>query len=275
MPARLFLIMFSLVLPTTTAVAADAWQRAADRGHLIVATVADRYPLSYRDESGAFGGFDVDVARQIGKRLGLDVTFEAVDWATLTAGNWDQRWDMSVSSMTPTAARDEVLDFPAVYRYAAIALVVHKDNATIAAASDASGRRIGVTAGTTLERYLRRDLAIYENGEDFAYQISDAAIIPYTGERLMFDHLTAGDGVRLDAAVSALTNVQAQIDNDAPLRVVPGFLFFEPFAVVVDQGETVLADKIEQVVDEMAADGTLSRLSMSWFEVDLTVGFGG
>ena len=74
-------------------------------------------------------GFDVDVAREIADRLGVDVRFETPEWDAITAGSWSGRWDISVGSMTVTVPRKEALSFTQPYYYAPAAL----------AASDSSG----------------------------------------------------------------------------------------------------------------------------------------
>jgi polar amino acid transport system substrate-binding protein len=55
-----------------------------------------------------------------------------------------------------------------------------------------------------------------------------------------------------------------------PVRVVPGFLFFEPLAVATDKGDPEFDAEIERVVDAMRDDGTLSELSLRWFGMDLS-----
>ncbi|MBK8432961.1 MAG: transporter substrate-binding domain-containing protein [Chloroflexi bacterium] len=82
-----------------------------ERGTIRVSTDANYEPQSFLDDSGKFVGFDIDVATEIAKRLGVEVEFITPDWDLITAGNWGGQWDMSVGSMTVTTGRQEVLDF--------------------------------------------------------------------------------------------------------------------------------------------------------------------
>jgi len=84
---------------------------------LMIATDANWAPFSYIDDDGVMQGFDVEVGREIAKRMGVEARFITPDWDVITSGNWNMRWDVSVGSMTPTASRSEVLNFPAVYYY--------------------------------------------------------------------------------------------------------------------------------------------------------------
>jgi polar amino acid transport system substrate-binding protein len=189
----------------------------------------------------------------------------------ITAGNWAGRWDVSVGSMTPTAARREVLDFPAIYYYTPASLVVHADNKSIAAPADASGKTIGVGVATTYENYLKKDLVIdAEGAPPFEYQIDEPNIQTYDTDLLALDDLRLGDGVRLDAAVTALPTAMDAINQGYPLKVVGDPLFLEPLSVAIDKGDPEFAAKLAEVVEAMHDDGTLSELSMQWYGADLT-----
>jgi polar amino acid transport system substrate-binding protein len=189
----------------------------------------------------------------------------------ITAGKWAGRWDVSVGSMTPTAARREVLDFPAVYYYTPASLVVHADNTSIAAPADASGKTIGVGVATTYENYLKQDLVIdAEGAPPFEYQIDEPDIQTYDTDLLTLDDLRLGDGMRLDAAVTALPSAAGAINQGYPLKVVGDPLFLEPLAVAIDKGDPEFSAKIAEIVEAMRQDGTLCELSLKWYGADLT-----
>jgi polar amino acid transport system substrate-binding protein len=189
----------------------------------------------------------------------------------ITAGKWAGRWDVSVGSMTPTAARREVLDFPAVYYYTPASLVVHADNTSIAAPADASGKTIGVGVATTYENYLKQDLVIdAEGAPPFEYQIDEPDIQTYDTDLLALDDLRLGDGMRLDAAVTALPTATGAIDQGYPLKIVGDPLFLEPLAVAIDKGDPEFSAKIAEIVEAMRQDDTLSELSLKWYGADLT-----
>ena len=75
-------------------------------------------------DTGEYEGFDIDVATEIADRLGVEVAWETPDWEVLTAGSWNDRWDMSVGSMTPTNDRQEVLNFTEPYSFVPAVVVV-------------------------------------------------------------------------------------------------------------------------------------------------------
>lgn len=89
-----------------------------DAGVLVVSTDPAYPPQSFLNEStGEYEGFDIDVAREIGERLGVDVEFTDPSFDAVVAGNWSGRWDVSVGSVTVTEERREVLDFTQPYYF--------------------------------------------------------------------------------------------------------------------------------------------------------------
>src|SRR5262245_22430986 len=87
--------------------AGDALANVCSSGTLRVATDPKYKPQSWYDvQTQEWNGFDVDVAKEIASRLGVDAELQAQKWAVITAGSWNDRWDVSVGSMTDTVDRE-------------------------------------------------------------------------------------------------------------------------------------------------------------------------
>ena len=253
------------------AIAGDVLDKVMDEGVLVMSTDAEYPPQSFLNADNEFEGFDIDVGREIASRLGVEIEFVTPGWDIITGGNWGGRWDLSVGSMTPTAARKEVLDFPAIYYYTPASVAVHAENEDIESPGDASGLNIGVGVATTYEAYLNHDLVIdAEGAPSFDYVIDDAAITTYDTDQLALDDLALGDGVRLDAAITALPTILGAIDSGYPIKVVGDPVFLEPLSIAIDKGDAEWGAKLAEIVEEMRADGTLSELSQKWYGADLT-----
>jgi polar amino acid transport system substrate-binding protein len=236
---------------------------------MIVATNSEYPPASYLNAKGEFEGFDVDVAKELAKRMGIEVSFINPAWEAITSGKWGGRWQVAIGSMTPTPARAEVLDFPAVYYYTPATLYVHKD-APYADLADVNGKKIGVSAGSTYEEYLKKSLVLdAEYSPSFEFQVEPGEIRTYETDTNVMDDLRLGDGVRLDAGLTSVPNLVEAVKNNYPLRAIGEPLFFEPLAVVVAKGDAEFAEKVGSIVEEMRADGTLRTLSVKWFGADL------
>ncbi|HEY7565622.1 MAG TPA: transporter substrate-binding domain-containing protein [Acidimicrobiia bacterium] len=244
-------------------------------GEIVVSTDPAYPPQSeLNPTTNEYEGFDIDVANEIAERLGVTVRWETPAWESIVSGSWQDRWDMSVGSMTITEERAAVLDFAPAYYYTPASVAVHVDNTTINnTETDLDGKRIGVCGGCTYDFFLQKTLAI--PGYTFNFIIDDAEIVTYDTDSTALADLSIGDGDRLDAAISSLTTIEGAIADGSPLRIVGDPVFYEPLAVAFDKSSTLdgasLVQRVTEIVEEMHSDGTLSELSMKWYGVDFTV----
>ncbi|MDQ0323074.1 polar amino acid transport system substrate-binding protein [Pararhizobium capsulatum DSM 1112] len=238
---------------------------------LKVATDANWAPQSFMNDKNELDGFDVDVAKDIGKRLGVSVEFVTPGWDIITAGNWSGRWDMHVGSMTPTKARAEIFDFPGIYYYTPAAVAVHKDSKA-ATLADLNDKAVGTTATSTFEAYAKQDLTLDAAGAPaFKYEFKPKDVKSYSNSTTAFDDLRLGDGTRLDAVVSSLPSIIDAEKAGYPIKQLGEPVFYEPLAVATEHGDAEFDAKISEAVKDMQSDGTLSKLSVKWYGVDYTV----
>ncbi|MEM7445469.1 MAG: transporter substrate-binding domain-containing protein [Pseudomonadota bacterium] len=258
-------------LMSTSALAGETLDRIMASGVLVGASSDGFPPVAFLNADNEFDGFDVDVLEIIAGRMGLEAEIVTPSWEAQVAGNWADRWDIAVGSMTPTAARAEVLDFPAIYYYTPAVFIVHEDNTTVEEVSDLSGLVIGSCAACSYEDYLRHTLVIDAVGvPEFEFQVDPGEIRTYAGQGLPFDDLRLGDGVRIDAVLTNLPTAREAISEGLPFRIVEPPVFYEPLAIAIDKGDPELAAEIAEIVAGMQEDGTLTALSEEWFGVDLT-----
>jgi polar amino acid transport system substrate-binding protein len=253
----------------------DLLARIMDEGVIRVST-DPAYPpqSSLNEDTGEYEGFDIDVATEIANRLGVEIEWETPAWELIIAGNWNDRWDMSVGSMTVTPERAEVLHFTPAYYYTPASVSVHADNTSITdLETDLDGKRIGVCGACTYDFFLQGTLEI--PGYTFDFIVDDAEIVTYDTDSTAIQDLSLGDGARLDAAISALPTLQGAIDRGRPIKIVGDPVFYEPLGVAFDRASALdaqsLVDRVSEIIEEMHADGTLSELSMTWYGEDLTV----
>jgi polar amino acid transport system substrate-binding protein len=260
--------------------ATDLLASIQDKGVITVSTDPAYPPQSeLNEDTKQYEGFDIDVATEIAKRLGVDIAWEAPAWDTIISGSWNGRWDMSVGSMTITPERAKVLHFTSPYYYTPASIAVYKDNTSITKATDLDGKATGVCGGCTYDLYLQNKLviALDESGkpEKVTSVVTDPKIKTYDTDSTAIQDLALGDGRRLDAVVSALPTLQGAVAADKPIKVVGDPLYYEPLAVAIDRKSqldpTSLVKKVSEIVKEMHDDGTLTKLSKKWYGADLTV----
>ena len=260
----------ALLASTDMASAGEVLDRVTKSKTLTMSSDPAYPPQSFLNDKNEMEGFDIDVGREIAKRLGAELEIITPAWEVITAGNWGGRWDISVGSMTPTAERSRVLDFPAIYYFTPASFAVHKDSKAKSIA-DLNGKVIGVCGACTYELYLKKELKIDAEGvPPFEYNVTPKEIRSYETDANALDDLRLGDGKRLDAVMSALPTIEGAIKSGQPLRVVGEPAFYEPLAVAVDKGDPEFSAKVKEIITAMHQDGTLTDLSMKWYEVDLT-----
>lgn len=228
---------------------------------------------SFDDATGQWAGFDIEVATEIAKRLGAEVQWETPSWDVLTAGKWNDRWDISVGSMTITDERAKVLDFTTPYYFtpAGVAVGAKSDITSI---DQLSGKRVGVCGACTYEFYLNRTLKI--PGFDFEFLVpEDIEIVTYDTDSTGIQDLALG---RIDAMVSTIPTLEEAMKKGKKISLLGDPIFQEPLSVATDKSSLLPVDtlvaEINTVIEAMRADGTLSDLSMKWYGVDFTKGVG-
>jgi len=254
----------------SAALAGETLDRVMKNKVLVEVTDQAYPPFSYIDESGEVVGLDVDIAKEIAKRLGVEYKVETPSWEIIVAGNWHGRWDICVCSMTPTSERAQVLDFVNEYYAAPANIVVNVDNNDIKAATDLTGKKVGAQAGTTYEKYLLKELSI-EKAAPIEFPFGDLTTVPYDSEDTAFQDLALGTGKRLDAVVSGYLTAKERVDkNPDKFKIVGEPLYGEPIWVAVDKGDPEWQAKIKEIFKAMEADGTLKAISEKWVGADIT-----
>jgi polar amino acid transport system substrate-binding protein len=247
--------------------AGETLARVINNGKLVVATDANYPPQSSRSADGTLEGFDVDVATAIAARLGdgVEVEFVTPQWDMIVTGFWGGAWDISVGSMTPTTARRQLLDFPAIYYYTPAVFAVPLDT-DVRELSDLNEKAIGVCHACTYEDYLRKQLMIDAIGvPSFDYVVTPGAINDYDTDGQAFAEMRDG---RLDAVLAAQPSVVNAIESGYPIRILGEPVFYEPLAIAIDKGDSDFADEIRRIVESLHTDGTLTELSKKWYGLD-------
>jgi polar amino acid transport system substrate-binding protein len=251
--------------------AGDALAAVCEAGVIRVSTDPEYPPQSSLNvETSEYEGFDIDTAEEIGNRLGVDVEYETPAWEAIIAGSWQNRWDMSVGSMTVTKERAEVLDFTPAYYFTPAAVAVAGDS-SITDPAELSGQTIAVCAGCTYDFYMQGTLNI--PGFEFPPNpITGTEVRGYNTDSAAVQAVEAGQA---QGVVSSQTLLQGKIDKGANIKIIGEPLFYEPLSVAFDKSaeldQTALVEAVSGIVADMHTDGTLSDYSTQWFGSDFTV----
>jgi polar amino acid transport system substrate-binding protein len=228
-------------------------------------------PQSSLKSDGTYEGFDIDVGTEIAKRLGLEIAFETPDWNLLTAGSWGERWDFSVGSMTITTPREEVLAFSKPYYYTPAQMAASTASG-ITTLEGLAGKTICVGEATTYYDWMTGalDLGTYT---PTAKPPEGSQVTTLSTDRLCAETWKAGRK-DFEGWLSSSTTVDAAVKDGLPLVKVGDPVYSEPLGVAFDKSgpdPTDMVERVNVILDEMRADGTLKTFSEKWFGTDLTV----
>lgn len=253
------------------AFAGKTLDRVEKNKQLVVTVSAKWPPHAFLNDKHQLVGFDIDVAKDIAKRMGVKVKFDTPSFDLVTGGHWHGRWDMAVFSITPTKARAKVLDFPAIYYYSTYVFVVHKDSKA-QNREDLKNVTFGVEGGTTADDYMHHDLQLDAKSiPPYHYLDFTPKMVTYNTSMLPFEDLRLGDGVRIGAIIAEKQTAKNAIEHGYPVRILPNDVAYqEPIAIATDKGDPEFDQKVASIISDMKKDGTLSKISMKWYGADYT-----
>ncbi len=293
---KLYVLLSLLIVASLTLTAcggggqtsADLLADIKQRGYILVSTDPNYEPQSFLNTEGKrpadtkcpadalttaeMQGFDVDVAIAVGDALGVETCFATPNWDAITAGNWADKWDVSIGSMTITTERQKILNFSVPYYYTPAVIAVGKDSG-IASFDDLAGKALCAGTATTYETWLSGGDLGLPASSIYAQPPADVTVVPLETDQECAQAIAAG---RTDFVgyVTSETVVDANIAAGMPVVKLGSPVYSEDLAAAFDKSVTLSADsliaEVNKIFEAMHADGTLSELSLKWFGVDLT-----
>jgi polar amino acid transport system substrate-binding protein len=292
---KLFVVFSLLVIASLALTACNGGAKGEDlladikaRGYILVSTDPNYEPQSFLNTEGKrpadskcpsdayttaqMQGFDVDVAIAIGDALGVETCFATPTWDAITAGNWGDRWDISVGSMTITTERQKILDFSTPYYYTPAVIAVGKDSG-ITSIDQLAGQALCAGTATTYETWLNNgDLGLPETSI-YAKPPEGVKVVTLETDQECAQAIAAGR-TEFAGYVTSATVVDANIAADMPVVKLGSAVYSEDLAAAFDKASTLsaasLIAEVNKLFASMHADGTLSALSIKWFGIDLT-----
>jgi polar amino acid transport system substrate-binding protein len=212
-------------------------------------------------------GFDVDVAKKIGDYLGVETCFSTPGWEAVSAGKWEDKWDMSVGSMTITTERQQLFDFSVPYYYSPAVVAVRAD-ASFTSLDDLEGQSLCVGKSTTYEAWLsQKDLGL--RVKEVAKAPDNITIIPLDTDQNCPDAIAASRTDFIGYVTSEIV-VNSNIANGIPIVKLGGPVFYERLAAAYDKESSLsteaLRAEVDKLFNQMHSDGTLADLSRKWFK---------
>lgn len=233
-----------------------SWSKVESAGKLVLGLDATFKPMGYTDENDEIVGFDIDCAREVCLRLGIELELRGIDWDTkemeLDTGTIDCIWNgLSVSD-----ERKKVMLMSDAYMENEMVFVVN-DSSDIKTLDDLSGKTVAVQNGSTAQEIL--------NASDVGATITPMELATNV-EALQQLELDMCQAVFLDSVVA-----EYEITTSGKaFRVLEEGLEPEEYAIGFRLGDQELCNKVYGTLKEMKADGKLAEISTKWFGKDIT-----
>lgn len=229
------------------------------RGKFVLGLDDSFPPLGFRDDDNQIVGYDIDLAKEVAKRLGVEFVAQPISWDAkemeLNTGKIDCIWN----GLTITEERKQALAFTFPYLNNAQVLIVRNDSG-IKTLADMKGKSVGIQSGSSAQDAVE----------------GNAAFSSSLGEKVMFkDNITAlndldiggVDGVVMDSVVGNYSISQ----TGKPFSVLDEVLSNEEYGIAFRKGDIKLRDEVQNILLEMAKDGTVAAISQKWFGKDISV----
>ena len=151
---QFLLIAAAAILATAFPANAQTTLEAVKQKGVLVAGSSAEYPPFEYVADGKLVGYDVDMAEEITRRMGVKVAWEKIDFKGIVAALTAKRVDVLITALTWTPERAERIAFSDPYFDAGIGAITPRSS-TIEKAEDLTGRKVGVQLGSSGERYVR------------------------------------------------------------------------------------------------------------------------
>lgn len=231
-----------------------------DTNKLLVGMEVGYPPMEMVDKDGKTPiGFDVDVAREIAKRMGKkDMEIVNTSWDGIFVALETNKFDCIISAVSITPEREKTLSLTTPYVSNKLVLVIKKGELNIKSPDDLIGKKAGVQVSTTAEDYIKN---LKTTGKTIDYN-------PYQKVTEAFLDLKIGrvQGVLVDIVVARyylnLEKDSFEIPWESPAS--------EPLGIAFSKKNAPIRDQVNKILGEMTNDGTMAKISEKWFGADLT-----
>ncbi|MEI0516622.1 amino acid ABC transporter substrate-binding protein [Brachyspira murdochii] len=237
----------------------NSLQKVKDAGKLVLGLDDTFAPMGFRDENGEVVGFDIDLAKEVALRLGVELEIKPIEWSSsilsLNKGDVDVLWN----GVTINDARKQQINFSKPYLNNRLVIVKAIDDAAINSKDDLSGKVLGVQVGSNDEA-LTADPSSKDAKEIRRYDVNVNAFLDLQAKRI--------DAVIIDE-VAAQYYIS---EKKAPFVVVDNSpLTEELYGVGFRKSDEKLLAEVDRILDEMKADGKAAEISQKWFAKDIVL----
>lgn len=251
-----FLSILSIRYATEGCASDDSFNRIQKKGELVIGLDDAFPPMGYRIADGSLVGFDIEAAEELGRRLGLKIVWQPTAWSGVIHALNSKKFDCIWNGMTITPEREKQLAFTKPYIMDGQIVVVRFNEKRFKDYNDLGKTVIGVQKGSSAIKAVEK------------LPNAPRKIKEYTDNPKALLDLESG---RTDAVV--IDNVASRFaisKRIGKFKILPGYISKEPFGIAFRKTDVQLLTVIQQTINQMVQDGTMSKISNKWFAEDIT-----
>ena len=235
-------------------------QDAMDKETLIIGFDDTFVPMGFKDNNGEIVGFDIDLAKEVSKRIGKQVTFQPIDWSMkeseLNSGKIDLIWN----GYSITKEREEKINFTTPYlenRQVIITLVNSKINRKV----DLKGMNVGAQNQSSAVDAINKEeelLKTFKDGKVYTFETNNEALMDLEAKRI--------DAVVAD---EILARYYINKKGEGKFKILNDDFGDESYGVGIRKGNEELLEKLNEAFEDIKKDGTAKKVSEKWFGKDI------
>jgi polar amino acid transport system substrate-binding protein len=228
-----------------------------DKGVLILGLDDSFPPMGFRDENGEVAGFDIDLAKEVAKRMGVELKMQPIDWDAKILDLNSKDIDVIWNGLTITEDRIEKIEFSKPYIANRQIVIVQKDSG-INTKADLAGKSMGIQMSSSADNAVNGDASTVATFKELVkYQDNVQAL------------MDLGTG-RIDAVVVDEIMGRYYISKKPGVYDVAAEDFgAEEYGIGFRKGEVAFVSEVDRILDEMVKDGTAAAISNKWFAEDI------
>lgn len=247
-----FMKISALIVASVLSLGVLAGCGKQDSNVLVMGTNA-AFPPFEEIQGNQIVGFDVELSQIIAEKLGKELKIEDMEFGQLLGAVAGGKIDFIAAGMTVDEERAKQVDFSNDYFQSKQVIIVKEDNDSISTAQDLEGKKVGVQLGTTGDIFLRG----YEgdNGET-------VDVVQFDKGAMAVADLSIG---KIDAVVIDEQPAKKMVANYEGVKIIEAPFIDEAYALAVKKGNTELLNEINEVLEQIKADGTYDQLYAKYF----------
>jgi cystine transport system substrate-binding protein len=231
----------------------DLLKKVKADGKILIGTEGTYPPFTFHDKNGKLTGFDVELATEVAKRLGVTPEFKETQWDAMFAGLDAKRFDMIANEVGIRPDRQEKYDFSSPYITSSAVLIANKDNSKVKTFADMKGLNSAQSLTSNYADIARKNGAKIVGVEGF-----DQAIQLLTSKRV---DVTVND---------KLTFLDYKKQKpDSPIKVVDTSKDASQSGFMFRKDSNTLTDSVNKALSDIINDGTYKKISEKWFGEDV------